>query len=115
VAVIGVGWNAWAVGSSLKAGGYQSLTEHWNVCSWHFEEPSPSTDIPDLNAVGGLSRHDVWAVGSSGGTPQTLAEHWDGNEWTVEPTADPQIPAVLRGVATVSADDVWAVGSSNAP
>ena len=116
VSVIGTGWNAWAVGSSLGAGGYRSLAEHWNVCSWHFASaPSPSTDALDLYGVSGLSRHDVWAVGSSGSTPQTFAEHWDGWKWTAEPTADPQIPAVLRGVAAVSADDVWAVGSSNAP
>ena len=115
--VTAIAWNdVWAVGRIETQNGsfpWRTLIEHWDGRSWSVV---PSPNAPDgtgaLNAVAGVSAHDVWAVGESGGggTPfYQFIEHWNGSSWSVVPS--PTLYDTLQGVSAVSATDVWAVGS----
>jgi hypothetical protein len=67
--------------------------------------PSPGSGA--LQAAGGLSSTDVWAVGDNGGL-YPIIQHWDGTSW--RQVRQTRINGSLFGVAVVAADDVWAAG-----
>jgi hypothetical protein len=111
--------NVWAAGSqTLTAGGTRTLIENFTGTSWAaVPSPNPFTSPgadDELNAVGGTSASDLWAVGFAfdGNTiADGLFEHFDGTSWQAAPLlAAPGIPD-FEAVSAVSASDVWAVGS----
>lgn len=114
--------DVWAVGGTTDSntGTGPPLIEHWNGSIWSVV-PNPELFFGDLNsgylnAVGGTSANDVWAVGASGlahSYSQPLIEHWNGTQWSLIPALE----AVgdrdfLSGIAAVSANDIWVAGSS---
>ena len=112
--------NTWAVGSfNLTAGGTRTLIEHFTGTSWAVvPSPNPFTGPgadDELNAVGGTSASDLWAVGfdfDGSSIAQGLFEHFDGTAWhAAPPLAAAGIPDFVA-VSAVSSTDVWAVGSA---
>jgi hypothetical protein len=112
--------NVWAAGSFvLTAGGTRTLIENFTGKSWAVSQsPNPFTGPgadDELNAVGGTSASDLWAVGFDfDGTSISdgLFEHFNGTTWETAPA--PSIPGIpdFAAVSAVSASDVWAVGSA---
>ena len=118
--------DVWAVGSGR--GG--TLTVHWNGKAWRrLPSPNPATPYTpagsrggSLNAVGGHSSHDVWAVGqhyvvaaNGDHAMHPLVLHWNGTHWRAVSSPDPAGPthrSFLYGVAAPSATGAWAVGSA---
>jgi hypothetical protein len=111
--------NVWAVGSfTLAAGGTRTLIEHFTGTSWGVvPSPDPFTGPgadDELNAVGGTSASDLWAVGFDleGNIAQGLFAHFNGTTWqAAPPLAAAGIPDFVS-VSAVSTNDVWAVGTS---
>jgi hypothetical protein len=74
--------DVWAVGQYYNGSVQQTLVEHWNGTTWSVvpSPNQPTTYCDYLNAVGGVSANDVWAVGEYyNGTlnaNQTLVEHY---------------------------------------
>lgn len=72
--------------------------------------PNVGNTPNSLNAVGGASDNDVWAVGVSSASGYTssraLIEHWNGTRWSIvpSPTAGPTVN-ILTAVAAVSTND----------
>jgi hypothetical protein len=111
--------NVWAAGDqNLTAGGTRTLIENFTGTSWAaVSSPNPFTGPgadDELNAVGGTSASDLWAVGFAfdGNTiADGLFEHFNGTSWQAAPLlAAPGIPD-FEAVSAVSTNDVWAVGS----
>jgi hypothetical protein len=112
--------NVWAAGSfDLTAGGTRTLIENFTGKSWAVvPSPNPFTGPgadDELNAVGGTSASDLWAVGFDfdGNTiANGLFENFNGTTWKSVPA--PSAPGIpdFAAVSAVSANDVWAVGSS---
>ena len=110
--------NVWAAGDqTLAAGGIRTLIEQFTGTSWAVApSPNPFTGPgaeDELNAVGGVSASDLWAVGFDfeGNITQGLFEHFNGTSWQAAPLlAAPGIPD-FEAVSAVSSNDVWAVGS----
>lgn len=77
----------------------------WNIV------PSPlgGTGDSGLGAIGVVSAHEIWAVGSYDNNEinQMLIERWDGASWSVLPSPG---AGRLLDIAVVSANDIWAVG-----
>jgi hypothetical protein len=93
--------NAWATGDlTLAAGGTRTLIEQFTGTSWAVvPSPNPFTGPgadDELNAVGGTSASDLWAVGFAfdGNTlAEGLFEHFNGTTWQAAPLlAAPGIP-----------------------
>ena len=113
--------DAWAVGNSTNAGGYdQTLAEHWDGISWTIvPTPNPGPYHNDFTAVVAISTNDVWAVGAYAtsanfSTAIAFAAHWNGvnfqNWYQLQPVPGNQF-SVLFGVGASSSSDVWAVGT----
>src|SRR5690349_2778115 len=108
--------DAWAVGSDIGTGAFQTLIEHWNGFSWaQVDSPDPGSGNNFLNSVRAASASSIWAVGSTsdGTSSQTLIEHWNGTTWTTVPSPDPGGTGndnYLFAVAAISHSDAWAVG-----
>lgn len=109
--------DVWAVGKDANGNaGARTLTEHWNGQHWSVvKSPSIGGYDNELRAVGGVSPHDLWAVGlhweAPGDIVVTLTEHWNGSTWST--VASPNMPGNLNGLSGVAAPattDVWAVG-----
>jgi hypothetical protein len=112
----------WLVG---EGGGlkYHTPVEHWNGSKWTVV-PAPNAykaQRPNigLDAVGGSSSSNVWAVGwyqsgPNGDHRSTLIEHWDGAQWQLQPS--PNGPPGDRGehrvlaIAALSPSSALAVG-----
>src|SRR5215470_13766946 len=90
----------WVVGTKTFAKSpskFRTLAEHWNGSKWTIV-PTPNafkgrTRNSILDAAGGSSSSNVWAVGwfQSGPTGidhSTLVEHWNGARWQVQPSPD---------------------------
>ena len=80
--------------------------------------PNVGNTPNSLNAVGGASDNDVWAVGVSSASGYTssraLIEHWNGTRWSIVRSISPGASFnILAAVAAVSANDVWAIGESS--
>jgi hypothetical protein len=112
--------NVWAAGvRTLAAGGTRTLIEHFTGKSWTVvPSPNPFTGPgadDELNAVGGTSASDLWAVGFDfdGNTLAFgLFEHFNGTTWQkAPPLAAAGIPD-FAAVSAISASDVWAVGTA---
>jgi hypothetical protein len=112
--------NVWAAGSFvLTSGGTRTLIENFTGKSWAVvPSPSPFTGPgadDELNAVGGTSASDVWAVGfdfDGNSVADGLFEHFNGTAWaTVPAPSAPGIPD-FAAVSAVSPTDVWAVGAA---
>ncbi len=104
----------WVVGTLLQD---LSLAEHWDGTSWTVvDTPNPGKFSTILQAVDGVSTHDLWAVGhtqkSYYGKGSTVALHWDGTEWSTVSTPSPGKDDRLNAVEAVAPNDVWAVGST---
>jgi len=108
--------DVWVVGALFD---YLTLSEHWDGTAWTVvDTPNPGPYENIINAVGGSSTDDLWAVGfyrPHGKYPypaSTLILHWDGTSWTVVPGPNPSRVNALIAVDAVSPDDVWAVGTA---
>jgi hypothetical protein len=108
--------DVWAVGFGDDPGSFagHAIALHWNGHRWRLTDVAPpGSPGSALNAVGGTSPTDLWAVGNQG--DQTLVEHFDGESWSVVPSPNGDAPTSgLAAVVAVAPDDVWAVGSSDA-
>jgi len=111
--------SVWAAGVlTPAAGGTRTLIEHFTGTSWAVvPSPNPFTGPgadDELNAVGGASARDLWAVGfdfDGNNLAQGLFEHYNGTAWrAAPPLAAPGIPD-FTAVSAVSSSDVWAVGT----
>jgi hypothetical protein len=112
--------NVWAAGSFvLTAGGTRTLIENFTGKSWAVvPSPNPFTGPgadDELNAVGGTSASDLWAVGfdfDGNTTADGLFEHFNGTTWDTAPA--PSAPGIpdFAAVSAVSPTDVWAVGTA---
>jgi hypothetical protein len=112
--------NVWAAGVlTLTAGGARTLIDHFTGTSWAVvPSPNPFTGPgadDELNAVGGTSASDLWAVGfdfNGSNLAQGLFEHFNGTTWhAAPPLTAPGIPN-FEAVSAVSPSDVWAVGTA---
>ena len=111
--------DVWAVGNTyvhLGGGRFENntLIEHWNGSQWRIV-PSPNPREQNmLNGVFAISKHDVWAVGStgtiSGSILDTLILHWNGSQWSVVPSPHPGAGSTLINGWAGSSNNVWAVG-----
>jgi hypothetical protein len=112
--------DAWAVGRQVTSDGTdQTLIEHWNGTKWHVvPSPDPATGTgttDELEAVGGASANDLWAVGfySNGSTfIAMLFEHWNGRTWTFVPPPTTVGTNFAEAVTAISPTDVWVVGDT---
>ncbi|MGN6793345.1 MAG: hypothetical protein ACTHJW_13265 [Streptosporangiaceae bacterium] len=114
----------WLVGEGGgRASKYQTPLEHWNGSKWTivpapmaYQDQRPNIG---LDAVGGSSSGNAWAVGwyqtgPSGRKRSTLIEHWDGTRWQLQPS--PNGPPGDRGehrviaIAALSSTSALAVG-----
>jgi hypothetical protein len=110
--------NVWAAGAfTLSAGGTRTLIEHFAGTSWAVvPSPNPFTGPgadDELNAVGGTSASDLWAVGfafDGGNLVEGLFEHFNGTAWQASVLAAGGFPD-FTAVSAVSSTDVWAVGT----
>jgi hypothetical protein len=125
------GRDIWAVGSTLGTRPGQKVrneAERWNGSKWtivpvptRFRSRTPNIV---LEAAGGSSSSNVWAVGSywSGtalsGDSSPLIEHWDGTHWRLQPCPDPFPPrdgVFLTAIAALSRTSAFAVGTGFGP
>ena len=111
--------NAWAAGSqNLTAGGTRTLIEQFTGTSWAVvPSPDPFTGPgaeDELNAVGGVSASDLWAVGFDfeGNIAQGLFAHFNGTTWQAAPPLTASGIPDFVSVSAVSSKDVWAVGTA---
>lgn len=105
--------DVWAVGFGDDPGGFagRAIAVHWDGSDWQLHDLAPKgAEGSELEAVGGTSPEDVWAVGSRDGS--TLVEHFDGQQWSIVPSPDGAGENELLGVTAIAPDDVWAVGAS---
>lgn len=65
-----------------------------------------------LNALGGSSTHDIWAVGLTRKTTP-FALHYNGKAWTVVPFAGAPSNTGIVAVASSSDHNAWAIGEIN--
>jgi hypothetical protein len=111
--------NVWAAGTLSPTDGARTLIEHFTGTSWTVvPSPDPFTGAgadDDLNAIGGTSARDLWAVGfdfNGSNLAQGLFEHFNGTAWkAAAPLSAPGIPD-FQAVSATARDDVWAVGTS---
>jgi alpha-tubulin suppressor-like RCC1 family protein len=114
--------DGWAVGFTTTPlnSTDRTLIEHWNGSTWS-TVPSPNpmggtAGNDELEAVGGVSPTDVWAVGqdfsSNGGGITLLFEHFNGSKWTVFPFPASAGAQFAQAITTISANDAWVVGSN---
>ncbi|HEY3675871.1 MAG TPA: hypothetical protein VGK84_07735, partial [Candidatus Tumulicola sp.] len=95
----------------------------WNVVSSPNVPPPYGVYDDTLNAVGGSSAKDVWAVGDDccypHGTQEydhALITHWNGSAWSIVPAAkNAPEDTQLKGVSALSPSDAWAVGTAPFP
>jgi hypothetical protein len=112
--------NVWAAGSfNPAAGGTRTLIEHFTGTSWAVvPSPNPFTGPgaqDQLNAVGGTSASDQWAVGfdfDGSSIADGLFEHFNGTTWQAAPPLSAAGIPDFAAVSAVSSTDVWAVGTS---
>jgi hypothetical protein len=86
--------NVWAAGVlTLTAGGTRTLIEHFTGKAWTVvPSPNPFTGPgadDELNAVGGTSARDLWAVGfdfDGNLLAFGLFEHFNGTTWRAAPS-----------------------------
>lgn len=100
--------DVWAVGGVLSC--------HWNGSRWRSQplgSPVNPQDLLEIADVDGVSKHDLWAVGTKfsqcgeGLCPSGEIQHFDGSTWrTTRQLAAPS----LDGVDVIASDDAWAVG-----
>ncbi|MDQ6606174.1 MAG: hypothetical protein M3Z06_06450 [Actinomycetota bacterium] len=117
--------DVWLVGDhgSSTSSQAQTLILHWNGAAWSaIPSPSPDPNQNLLRAVGGVSTHDLWAVGQKGlsetatGVPpgtRTLALHWNGTNWATVSTPNLGDEDTLSAVAATASGSVTMVGSDN--
>jgi hypothetical protein len=109
--------NVWIVGGA----GAKSLVLHFNGSAWSVV-PSPSPDPTQnlLQAVGGRSSSDLWAVGRKGadetttGVPpgtRTLTMHFNGSSWSAVASPSVGDQDTLTGVAPLGTTATTAVGT----
>ena len=115
--------DAWAVGTQGRnLPGYwaRPAMRHWHDGRWlrvsvpaWMDGSAPGGWVNELQAVGGSSPDDVWAIGPIFGDVSSLdrAVHWNGKRWAkagVLPSASsaPRITSVL----SFGPDNVWAFG-----
>lgn len=80
-------------------------------CGWtRVASPSPGIGAAELVGVDGVSRSNLWAVGSRTALGATLALHWNGRNWSTVPTPNKSNFTQLTDVTAVRGDNVWAVG-----
>ena len=105
---------AFAVGISLRAGGFKTLVMAWDGHQWtQMPSASPNDRDSDLYGVTVLSPTDAWAVGAYGfRAAKTLTLHYDGTAW--QRVSSPYATSFdfLQSVAGTGPRDVWAVGGS---
>jgi hypothetical protein len=106
--------DVWAIGYKFSfTSGYQGLAMHWDGVRWSdVALPRTSGGYTLLSGLAAISSSDIWAVGTSGGSPiKPLIAHWDGSAWSYVP--NPPVPsdyAFLKGVTALASNDVWAAG-----
>ncbi len=118
--------DVWLVGEHLVSSAStqaRTLILHWNGSAWSVvPSPSPDPNQNILRAVGGVSTHDLWAVGQKGlpesttGVPpgtRTLALHWNGSSWATVTTPNVGDEDTLSAVAATASGAVSMVGSDN--
>jgi hypothetical protein len=108
--------DAWAVGSYCPSrctsfpAPQRYMIQHWNGKTWALALTGPSGTLQGVSAAGA---GDIWAAGSSAGTPLFL--HWNGKTWSRgKATAFPPA-AGIASVSTLSPSSAWAVGSAYSP
>jgi hypothetical protein len=107
--------DVWAVGRYDDAGGYKTLSLHWDGSAWNIvSTPNVGSKFNQLFSLAAVSPNNVWAVGASSNDNvlfQPMIAHWDGTQWSIVPAAvAPGSSAFLYGIAAVAANDIWAVG-----
>lgn len=114
--------NVWAAGVlTPTAGETRTLIDHFTGTSWTVvPSPNPFTGpgtADELNAVGGTSASDLWAVGfdSNDTSAFGLFEHFNGTTWQAAPALAVAGSPDFHAVSAVSRTDVWAVGTAIAP
>jgi hypothetical protein len=108
--------NVWAVGWYAKRGdtSMHALIEHWNGSRWAMI-PGSGSGTGELDAIGGVSPHNLLAAGVLVTAAQenlTLVERWNGSVWTTVPSPNRQArtDSNIAGLAVASPKEVWAVG-----
>jgi alpha-tubulin suppressor-like RCC1 family protein len=112
--------NVWTVGDAtpVSGGTFVTLIEHWNGSAWSVvpsPDPETGTGTSDtLQAIGGSSPSDLWAVGSfnNGSSNNLLFEHWNGTAWSF--VAPPVVGGEMfaESVTAISPSDAWVVGDT---
>jgi hypothetical protein len=117
--------DVWAVGTRPCCGPvvnqFGVLIEHWNGRRWRVVPGPNGRDEAMLDAVVGLGRRNVYAVGNvlhgGGQSPSSsaLIEHWNGRRWRTQrhPRANPGYE--LLTVATDRAHHLWTAGDWKGP
>lgn len=118
--------DAWAVGTSGRFMQWwaRPVAWHWHNGQWQAAPVPPWLDgskvggwVNQLQAVGGSSSADVWAMGLYYLVTETIvrAVHWDGHRWTrfavpspTAPFGSPQINSLL----SFGKQGAWAFGCS---
>ena len=88
-------------GDPSSDGGTALPAPHCSVNNWCYEYPVPQG--ASLQAVGGPSVGDFWAVGSYG-----VIQRWNGSTWKLEQSGTLD---ALRGVWASSTSNAWVVGN----
>jgi hypothetical protein len=114
--------DAWAVGSSghniLWWG--RPLLRHWHNGRWLTPSIPRSLDgsqvggwVNELQAVGGSSPSDVWALGVYYLVTETIvrAVHWNGSTWTKAPVpSQGSFAPLITSVVSFGSSGAWAFG-----
>lgn len=101
---------AWAAApDDLYVGGPGGVIQHWDGTHWS-QMTTPTTKT--INALHGLSSHDIWAVGgdsyTTNQTDRSLVMHWDGQYWTeMTPPDFYGWTYPFTAVHAVGPNDVW--------
>ena len=102
--------DVWAAGFLFRedGGAEHAFFEHWDGDRWSVVPATQDRGVTDLNAIGGSSGTDVWAVGTRG-VYRPLALHYDGTAWSEVPVPRPA-RAGFTGVYASSPSNALAVG-----
>lgn len=105
--------DVWAVGFLFRTEGgpEHAFFEHWDGTRWSVVPAPQERGVTELNAIGGSSGSDIWAVGTQGAY-HPLALHWDGTAWSEVPVPRPA-QASFSSVYASSPTNAWAVGDAN--
>jgi hypothetical protein len=110
--------SAWAAGWDCNPAVHadRTLLLHWNGKTWkHAYSPNANAGSNDLNALGGTSAANIYAVGSyltaAGG--KVLILHWNGSHWRVMAGRNPNQDNSFSAVFALSPASISAVGSTS--